>query len=280
MSIQRLDRQMISKLQEALKEFLTDHELTVTLFDFTVDSSGLLLLICPYRYQRTYWFLVIILELYIYAIICGILNYYGTFVSRIIVCEFINFMFFVVTYFSQPYSLRQDIILDSCGRILVCFVGIILLICQNIQQPVTPNGAHIQHNNIPLYDPPKAYSFFFSLDYSKSVTYLVLDAFIVIYMYVYIFYIIQQLGLFSYLQKKVRNIKYGMHDHILNFLMKKIRLTTLGFENIYIGQRFFHLFFAFFHLYFLTLFSVFFSFIFLFFYLYHPFPFSLLFSYS
>ena len=234
-SIQRLDRQLISKLVEVSKEFSTDHELTVSLLDYTVDSSGLALLISPFKFQKLFWFLVILSELLTFSIICAMTNYFTNFEDRIIVCLFINFLFYVITYVHDPFQYRFDRILDSIGRIFVFLVGIILIICQNISKPLLQNGENLQHNNIPLYDPLKAYQFFFTLNYSHALIYFVLDAIIVVYMYIYIFFIIQELGVFSYFQKKFKNIKFAMHDHILNFLMKKIRVTTLGFENIYIG---------------------------------------------
>jgi hypothetical protein len=33
------------------------------------------------------------------------------------------------------------------------------------------------------------------------------------------------------------NFTFALHDHVMNWLMRKIRETTLGFENIYVGVR-------------------------------------------
>ena len=72
---------------------------------------------------------------------------------------------------------------------------------------------------------------------TTASTYLFIDLTMVAFMYTYMIYVLRLLGIFQYLQRKWHNFTFALHDHVLNFLMKKIRQTTLGFENIYVGVR-------------------------------------------
>jgi hypothetical protein len=56
-------------------------------------------------------------------------------------------------------------------------------------------------------------------------------------MYAYFLYVLRLLGVFAYLERQWHNVTFMLHDHVLNFLMSKVRKTTLGFENIYVGVR-------------------------------------------
>jgi hypothetical protein len=208
----------------------------VQVFDYTIDSSGLMLLICPYKLENTKWLLIILLELSIYGALGLILDFYLSSNNKIIIFIIINFIFTIYTYLNDPYTQKIDKILDFISRGLVTIIGIGHLIIRLLKSPKFGENREIENNDLPLYNPAKAYEFFFKLDYSNSVAYLIIDAIMVIYMYIYIYYIFNEIGTFSYFQKRIKNMKYIMHDHIFSFLMSKIKLTTLGFENIYTGK--------------------------------------------
>jgi len=59
----------------------------------------------------------------------------------------------------------------------------------------------------------------------------------VAFLYAYFLYVIRLLGTFQYLHRQWHNFTFALHDHVMNWLMRKIRETTLGFENIYVGVR-------------------------------------------
>jgi hypothetical protein len=195
-----------------------------------------MLLICPYKLENTKWLMILLLELSIYGALGLVLDFYLSSNNKIIIFIIINFIFTIYTYLNDPYTQKIDKILDFIGRGLVAVIGIGHLIITLSESPKFGENREIEHNDLPIYDPAKAYEFFFKLDYSNSVGYLIIDAIMVIYMYIYIYYIFNEIGTFSYFQKRIKNMKYIMHDHIFSFLMAKIKLTTLGFENIYTGK--------------------------------------------
>ena len=48
-------------------EFVTDHDLAISVFDRVLDTGGLFLLICPYDMSRMEWTLIMLVEMTLYA---------------------------------------------------------------------------------------------------------------------------------------------------------------------------------------------------------------------
>lgn len=233
---------MMNKMIILNQELVSDHNLVIVIFDYTLDNAGLIFLTCPYKYEKTYYLLIVLVELVIYGVLGTLLNFYVSPYDRIIVFLVINLVFLIVMYYYAPYNNKMDITLDILGRVLMFIVGIGQLISQILVQPTINNNSEIKpirlnsNNNIPLYNPTKAYHFFTTLNYSHAGVYLIIDVLMVVVFYVYIIFLFKQAGFFNYFHKIFKNFVYGMNDHILYFLMQRIKVTTLGFENIYVGE--------------------------------------------
>ena len=166
LTVMKVERQMMTLMGRLIREYVTDHELTVTLFDRIVDGAGLCLLLCPFRFYRLQWLLVMLFEWGLYASLGSVLNFWTDWVTRTGVFIGICVLFYGVTYLSNPYLEKKDRILDFTGRVLICWVGIGHIICSTSPQPAAPSGKPIEHNNIPLYGSTQGFSFFFSLNYT------------------------------------------------------------------------------------------------------------------
>ena len=82
LTVMKVERQMMTLMGRLIREYVTDHELTVTLFDRIVDGAGLCLLLCPFRFYRLQWLLVMLLEWSLYASLGSLLNFWTDWITR------------------------------------------------------------------------------------------------------------------------------------------------------------------------------------------------------
>ena len=144
------------ELRKAMKNFVAEHELFYcSFFDRCVDSAGISILIAPFRYYHTQWFLVILTELSLYAIVGAIFKQYTAWTTRNLIFLFINCLFGLITYISHPYVEMFDRWLEYSGRLLIFFISIGLVITAAIEP------AKIKYAHTALYDSGSNASYFF-----------------------------------------------------------------------------------------------------------------------
>ena len=85
-------------------EFVTDHTLTISAFDFVMDTAGIFFLIAPYRMTRLFWPYCLPFELALYALSAVYMEYYYIWEHRLLVILGINVTFLIITYWVNPFS--------------------------------------------------------------------------------------------------------------------------------------------------------------------------------
>ena len=173
--VRKMERQMRTLQTRLVREYVTDHEMTISLFDSTVDGAGLCLLLCPFRFYRLQWMLVMLVEWSLYASLGPLLNYWVDWQTRTGIIIAISVVFHCVTYLVDPYIEKRDRVLDFTGRVLVWWVGVGHIFCAMSPPPHLPSGAALQHNDLPLYSSQKSFATLFSLSYAGASTYFFVD---------------------------------------------------------------------------------------------------------
>ena len=208
--------------------YIADHDLLITLLDTTVDSAGLFTLLIPYHYNKLYWFLIIFLEITIYAIIGAVLTTNTTWVNRNIAFLVITIVFGINSYINNPYTELIDKWLDFVGRILIIFILLCTIICAELRPYATNNI------NTELYKPWDSASY---IIHSIQIfgLYEILDLLMVLFFYAYLFYILYAVGVFGVVERMIESFQFGYHDHILDYLVENLDQRTYGLENIFTG---------------------------------------------
>lgn len=227
--LENINHRIHEALCQARRDFVSDHALTITVFDRVVDSSGLFMLISQYHYNRLAFTMLLWFEMTIIVIVAAVSNYYVDWQTRTQYILGICCVFGVLTYFIRPFSEDCDRWFDFCGRIMVIITCGGILYCH----ANTPPG---KYDNVPakMYDAQASLPFLMSMSTLSSISGLV-DVVISLYMYFYCIYIVHFIGVFHAISRKIRTLTFGMHDHILDFLMEKLDERTIGAENMYTG---------------------------------------------
>lgn len=214
--------------------FISEHELIISLFDYTIDSSGLFTLVMLYDYTRMYWFLVVLAELSLYAIVGAILKLYTTWQIRNYMFFCIDVLFGFLTYFVNPYTEEKDKWLEFCGRIMIALVSLGLVVYYETSKSLFVNSGQ------PIYAPWENFHYFTDLLSGKTNFSIgvIIDLFIVLYFYCYIIYILYAIGFFGMVDRTIQSITFSYHDHVLDFLVDKLDDRSFGMENIFSGLEF------------------------------------------
>ena len=175
------------EMRKAMKNFIAEHELFYcSFFDRCVDSAGISMLILPFRYHHSQWFLVVLTELSLYAIMGAILNQYAPWTTRNLIFLLINCLFGLITYVSHPYVDMFDRWLEYSGRLLILFVAGGLMITAAIEP------AKIKYAQTALYNAGSDASYFVGQSglFNGFGIYDVLDLLMALAFYSYIIYVL------------------------------------------------------------------------------------------
>ncbi len=231
--IKTLDRRIKDELRVARQDFVSDHALSITVFDRVIDTSGLFMLISQYHYDRLYWTMVLWLEMTIYSLVSAYSNFYLPWQQRLQLVMVINAFFGVLTYVCKPFTEDTDRWLDFLGRILVGGILYGIVYCSD----VTPSGAN---DKVPaqLYKPWDSFAYLKTVDFISGASYVGVDCLMTLYFYGYIINVLEIVGFFAIAERTVRTTLYGMHDHVLDYLINMLERRAIGRENIFQGMLF------------------------------------------
>jgi len=228
--IRVLDIRITEELRVARQDFTSDHALAITVLDRVIDTSGLFMLISQYHYHRLYWTMVLWAEMTIYSLLSAYSNYYLEWKQRLELIAVINIFFGFLTYLCKPFTEDTDRWLDFLGRILVGGTLFGIVYCNE----QLPNGAN---DEVPafLYKPLESFEFLKSVEPVGGATYVMIDCLMTTYMLGYIFNVLEVAGFFAVTERAFRSFLYGMHDHILDYLINNLEKRAIGRENIFEG---------------------------------------------
>lgn len=226
-----LRQRLEHELKKARAEFITDHQLIISIFDYVIDSSGIFMLISQYKWDRLWFSIVIWIEMTLYAMFAAPANYLLIWQTKLKFIAAVNVFMIMFNYAVQPYSISGDRWLDFLGRVLVIGVcGGFLL--EAIIMPSSISEADMPANQ---YAPWVSYSYIISLDPVRAGVYLLVDGCMVICTYFYILGVLNFMGVFAALKRQIQLFLHSFHDHILDFLVRKLDERTIGPENVYSG---------------------------------------------
>jgi len=241
--IQQIQRKLTAELRNVKREFVADHALSITVFDKVIDSGGLFMLICPYRWLCLEWTYALVIEMSMFGILGAITNHnefsVPTWDSRAMLFAWVVALFAVLTYIYSPYTEDEDGWVDLIGRTMVIFVAWGLTSCEALRADAEAEGGAKaiaianSGTKIDIYD--------FSgnldriMDEAQHGQYFLIDAGMTFFIYFFVFSIMQQVGVFRMISRKWHGFIYGMHDSILDFLVAKVDERSFGAENVYTG---------------------------------------------
>jgi len=228
--IRTLDIRITEELRVARQDFTSDHALAITVLDRVIDTSGLFMLISQYHYHRLYWTMVLWAEMTIYSLVSAYSNYYLEWRARLQLVGTINIFFGFFTYLCKPFTEDTDRWLDFLGRILVGGTLFGIVYCNEQLPPGTNDQVPAQ-----LYKPWASFDFLKSVEPTGGATYVMLDCLMAVYMFAYIFNVLEVVGFFAVTERALRSTLYGMHDHVLNYLINNLEKRAIGRENIFEG---------------------------------------------
>eukprot|EP01038_Epipyxis_sp_PR26KG_P005828 gene5828-8037_t len=212
--LRRLQNHIYAELFLTKENFITDHELIISYFDCTIDSS----------------------ECFIYVLFGAVLNHSTTWILKCVAFILVDCVFMFITYIYDPYTDDIDKWLEFMGRYLLLVIAIGSIINERITPNSESDTSQINDNNksefISIYVNRSR-----SQNSSPIGIYIIIDILMVLYFYFYLFYILYFIGFFGVIQRKVKAIQYKYHDHVLDFLVELIDKRTIGFENLYTGLR-------------------------------------------
>ena len=229
-SILKLKKRIKNETARAKDEYVTDHILAITVLDRTIDTSGLAMLMFAFRWERLEFLIVTMSEMAMYAISAAIFNYFADWQSRLQYFIAINAFYGIITYILDPYVDYVDRWLDFWSRCLV----IVFCVAAIYIYSIAPKEI-VDKVPVALYEPMKSFSYITSLNILNMEFYLFIDILVVLAFYIYIIYILNLVGLFTYVRDKVGNIKYTLHDMVFDFLIQKLDTRILGVENMFTG---------------------------------------------
>lgn len=212
--------------------YIAEHELLISVFDYTIDSAALFLPVILYNYYRFYWFLVVFTEMTLLAVIAALTKILTTWQIRNYAFIAVMVVFGSLSYVFNPYTEEQDRWLEFVGRCLVCIIAAGLIQC-DVLIPDATNGVDTF-----VYEPWKSSSYwrvlFTSADFGL---YEVIDIFITVFLLCYILYVLNMVGVFGALERAAKSVIFKFNDHILDFLINIVDDKIFGFENMYVGLR-------------------------------------------
>lgn len=231
-NIRRLYIKLNHELDTLKLEFVTDHNLAISIFDNVIDTAGAFLLICQYKLNRLRFSMVLVAEMVIYAGVAAFMAYYTTWVTRAITIASINIGFLFITYAVRPYTEHADRWVEWLGRVMVVIVvGGVIYYHQN--GPSTM----IEQENVHFLTPFVTIRSFIDEVLTSGLTpFMILDIVITAIVVLYIFNVLNHIGMFRSLQRYIHTLRYAMHDHVVDFLIAKADERALGVENMHTGM--------------------------------------------
>ena len=235
-ALRRLLVKVNNELTNAKMEFVSDHVLTITVFDTVMDTGGLMLVVCSYRWTRMWFTLLLPLELFVYAAVASVTNYYFTWQMRINIIVCINVFGIVGTYLIQPYAAVADRWVDWVGRWMVTFVSLGLILYDHSAPPDQKAKGTSGHGGLnQLVDTTTEVYGTLKKDAINAGQFLLLDVLMVLFIYLYAVGILESIGVFRMASRHIRKMRYAMHDYIVDFLVKKVDDRALGVENMHVS---------------------------------------------
>ncbi len=228
-SIQHLKNRITGEFNKAKIEFVTDHALSITIFDSVIDTAGLTFMLCPFNWNNVYFFMVIISEWIVVLITMAICNIFVEWHLRFYYLIVITIIYGFITYIIRPYDVPLDRWLDFWGRLMVIVICLGILYSDLVKDQLISGPTY-------MYQPWKEFQFLTSLNIFGGGLPLLVDLVMVLYMYGFIFYIISKAGVFRYFKKMYNTFIYSLHDSVINLIVLKLDTRILGFENIYNGM--------------------------------------------
>lgn len=227
----RLQVHIVAELRNSKVNYISDHDLLLSVLDTTVDSAGMCTLIIPYNYTRLHWFMVVFLEITCYAVLGASLTLYGDFIIRNVVFIVVNCVFGIVTYLANPYTETTDKWLDFVGRLLIFAVLLGTILCAQMR-PHATDGVPVS-----LYEPWESSYYVTGGAWASFGQYEFVDLFMVLFFYCYVFYVVYAVGALGVVERMVQSFQFGYHDHILDYLVENMDQRTFGMENIFTGLQ-------------------------------------------
>jgi len=234
--VRRIDIKLNKALHVTKHEFVSDHVLSITIFDRVIDTAGIIMLIVPYRWKKMWYTMVIPVELTIYAIFCALSTYYFTWQWRAGAVVFFNFCMMLYTYIIQPYAHIGDRWLDWTGRWMISYVALGLIVFDataNDEQrnivddslgPITRIVKTVNLLSSAMQDDPL-----------NSAPLLLLDATMTFFIYIYFINILSTIGIFRSVARKWHRLQYSMNDYVVDYLVRKVDVRSMGVENMYVN---------------------------------------------
>ena len=189
-SIRNLQLKLLNELKQSLNEYIMDDNLIIIAFDNIINSSGLLLLTINYHLNRSYYTLVLLLEMTCYVNVATFTRYYYNYDMRIIILCYVIGIFGVLTYLVRPYTQTIDYYLEISGRFVAIFVGLGSVYAAKMAPLAILNAA-----KTPLYDIITEINYLFAhININEALNYFILDIFITLLFFFYIFQMFRFLG--------------------------------------------------------------------------------------
>lgn len=214
--IHLLNREIVAELRVGRKGFESDNLLSISVFDRTMNVSGIFVLICQYKWDRMYWSLVLWLEMSIIAVVGALLKLYTSWDIRCITICCLSVGFGIVSNIFQPYSEDEDKWLELAGRLLV--------IIFTIGNVFYTDGSRIDFSS--------ASDQYQTIQPNITVDFIVSFVFIV-----YIVNVSRVVGLWQLLNTIFVNIRILYNNQILNHLVATLNKRNLGSESLIHGMK-------------------------------------------
>jgi Ran GTPase-activating protein (RanGAP) involved in mRNA processing and transport len=226
-ALRRLNYRLAQEFVSAKIEFVTDHTMSITVFDQVIDNAGAFFLVCPFKLTRLNYAIVWPFELCLYAFLGVYTDYYHTWETRVVILICISTSMIVLQYWVDPYSAHEDKWIDWCGRVVILIVGLGLLLCAPVSEVHNFGDSKMG----PLRD------FFQQLfaDPSSMGFYLLMDSIMTASVLIFALSIFKSIGVFRVLQTYIDGVRYAMHDKVVDYLMLKVEERQFGFENMNTG---------------------------------------------
>lgn len=234
--LRRLLTKVNGELDDAKIEFVSDHVLTITVFDTVMDTGGLLMLVCSYRWTRMWFSLILPFELLVYAALAAVSNYYFIWQTRAIILVGVNVIGIVYTYLIQPYAAVADRWVDWVGRWMIAFVCLGIVLYDNTAPPEQKVKGTSGNGGLSMLISTTSDVFTTLKENPASAgKFLLLDVLMVLFMYLYAMSILENIGVFRVASRYFRKVRYAMHDYIVDFIVRKVDDRALGVENMHVS---------------------------------------------
>ena len=234
--VRRIDIKLNKALDVTKREFVSDHVLSITIFDRVIDTSGLIMLIVPYRWGRMWFTMAIPVEMTIYFIYSAVTNYYFTWQWRIAYMVVVNFCWMLATYVIQPYAHIGDRWLDWTGRWMISYVLLGLIVfdasANDSQRDLVDEDAGPINRIVTTF---QILGRELKDDPLNNATLLLLDSTMTAFIYLYFINILSTVGVFRAVNRRIHRLRYSMNDYIVDYLVRKVDVRSLGVENMYVN---------------------------------------------